>query len=49
VDLKKAQEQFQRAQQAVENLPPGMDIADALDESMKAQAQLDLAKRFNGF
>jgi F-type H+-transporting ATPase subunit epsilon len=48
VDLKKAQEQYQQAQQNVENIPAGMDIADALEESMKAEAQLELAKRVKG-
>jgi F-type H+-transporting ATPase subunit epsilon len=45
VDLAKAQEQYRQAQQAVENIPAGMDLADALNESMKAEAQLELAKR----
>lgn len=45
VDLNKAQEQYRQAQQNVENIPAGMDLADALAESMKAEAQLELAKR----
>jgi F-type H+-transporting ATPase subunit epsilon len=45
VDLNKAQEQYRQAQQKVENIPAGMDLADALDEAMRAEAQLELAKR----
>ena len=45
VDLAKAQEKYRQAQQAVENIPAGMDLADALAESMQAEAQLELAKR----
>ena len=45
VDLEKAQLQYQQAQQKVENIPAGMDLADAMAESMKAEAQLELAKR----
>jgi len=45
VDLNKAQEQYRQAQQQIEHIPAGMDIADALADSMKAEAQLELAKR----
>jgi F-type H+-transporting ATPase subunit epsilon len=45
VDLQKAQEQYRQAQQQVENVPAGMDIADALNEALKAEAHLELAKR----
>ena len=45
VDLQKAQDEFVRAQKAIQNLPAGMDIADALSESFRAEAQVELAKR----
>ena len=45
VDLAKAQERARFAQQQVENIPMGMDIADALAEAMHAEAQVELAKR----
>jgi F-type H+-transporting ATPase subunit epsilon len=45
VDLAKAQEEYVRAQQAVQNLPAGMDIADALNEAFRAEAQIEAARR----
>ena len=45
VDLAAAQEKFRQAQQAVENIPAGMDLADAMAEAMQAEAQVELAKR----
>jgi len=48
VDLAKAQEQFRQAQQAVADIPMGMDLADAMQNAMKAEAQLELAKRGKG-
>jgi len=48
IDLNKAQEQYRQAQQKIENIPAGMDPADALAEAMKAEAQLELAKRPKG-
>ena len=45
VDLAKAQERARLAQQQVENIPMGMDLADALTSAMEAEAQVELAKR----
>ena len=45
VDLASAQERYRQAQQSVENVPAGMDLADALADAMHAQAQVELAKR----
>ena len=33
------------ASQLIENLPAGMDLADALADAMHAEAQVELAKR----
>ena len=48
VDLAQAQERAQQAQQQVENIPMGMDLADALADAMNAEAQVELAKRTAG-
>ena len=45
VDLAAAQERHRQAQQAVQDIPAGMDLADALAEAMHADAQVELAKR----
>lgn len=45
VDLAKAQEMYRQAQQKVENIPAGMDAADAIEEAMRAEAHVELAKR----
>ena len=45
VDLAAAQDRARQARQAVENIPAGMDLGDALAEAMNAEAQVELAKR----
>ncbi|HEY3738286.1 MAG TPA: ATP synthase F1 subunit epsilon [Bryobacteraceae bacterium] len=45
VDPVKAAEQYRLAQQKVENIPAGMDPADAIEEAMRAEALVELAKR----
>lgn len=45
VDLEKAKAKFLQARALVEDLPAGMDIADALEEALKAEAALEAANR----